>query len=747
MIPATAALYEEANARHVAIRQTARKAIIELQDDRSLRLALHARPRPQTMYAPGTYVAYWRSQKWSNGVLDQTCRWHGPAVVLGYVGRNLVVVRKRQIFRCAPEQVRGSTESELKLVETPNMDLLGIKHFIEKGALESKQYVDLVSEPYPGPASVPSEPIAQQSLPVPAPPTESEPTSVAERQVAVPTEPSAIAEGSSSTAVPSNRPSSSEPYPAPTAEASSSSSYGPMRRRVTGKAGEASLFRPGPVVQEDFSDLMKEIVPRLVEETIQAEQLELDEHRGTKRGHDVADPSELPSVSKSLRTQSPDRTDEGNTFASDEVEVLSAEQCSSFASDQTDRLDTEQIQELKQMWDDGCSIEILVAHYMQKKASKELPVSGHEPSVQVKIDEAKLIEWNTIVAKHAARIVCDEEADNVRRKCPKRIMGSRYVITVKQEEDAPPRMKARWCLQGHLDPDLMEKASHGDFQSPTLSQIGRNLLFQLLSSHRWRLKLGDIRGAFLSAGPLPSRYRPLYAKLPPGGIPGIPDNALIEILGHVYGLNDSPSAWFRKMCLELRQAGFEQSRFDPCLFYMREHGKLTGIYGIHVDDCATGGVGEKYERGLRQLQANFEFRKWREGDGDFCGANYSQCEKTFQISMSQEKFTQKIRPLHFSRDRLKDKQQPLNEKEIGCLRAINGSLNWLATQSRPDLSTQVSFSQQSFPQPTIADGLAANQAVRRARQHADQKIAFKSIPIDQLALMCHSDAAFANAKA
>ena len=81
-----------------------------------------------------------------------------------------------------------------------------------------------------------------------------------------------------------------------------------------------------------------------------------------------------------------------------------------------------------------------------------------------------------------------------------------------------------------------------------------------------------------------------------------------------------------------------------------------------------------------------------------------------------------------------------------CLRAINGSLNWLATQSRPDLSTQVSFSQKSFPNPAVGDALAANQAVRRARQHASMSLVYKSIPVSELTVMCHSDAAYANAR-
>ena len=106
------------------------------------------------------------------------------------------------------------------------------------------------------------------------------------------------------------------------------------------------------------------------------------------------------------------------------------------------------------MWEGGNSAEVLVASYMQKKAAKEIRCTGNPPALQCKVDEAKLLEWNTILAKHAARLVLGPEAEHVRRKFSHRIMGSRYVLTIKQEDDAPERVKARWCLQGHLDPDL-----------------------------------------------------------------------------------------------------------------------------------------------------------------------------------------------------------------------------------------------------------------------------------------------------
>ena len=149
IVPATAAAYEETVARSVALRQAARKAVIELQDDKALRLSLAARPRVLEHFAPGTMVAYWRTQKSQQGVIVRGGRWYGPAVVLGYVGKNLVVVHKKQIFRCAPEQVRKATSEEECLADTPRAELLGLKHLLETNALTSRQYVDLASDELP----------------------------------------------------------------------------------------------------------------------------------------------------------------------------------------------------------------------------------------------------------------------------------------------------------------------------------------------------------------------------------------------------------------------------------------------------------------------------------------------------------------------------------------------------------------------------------------------------------------------
>ena len=229
-------------------------------------------------------------------------------------------------------------------------------------------------------------------------------------------------------------------------------------------------------------------------------------------------------------------------------------------------------------------------------------------------------------------------------------------------------VKGRWCLQGHLDPDLAEKAESGCLKSPTLSQLGRMTLMQMIASHKWLLQLGDIRGAFLEAGPLEEKYRPLYARQPAGGIPGVPAEAVIEVLGNVYGQNDAPASWFREFTKEAQLCGWQPSKYDPCLFHLRSSKSqaLIGVLGVHVDDTALGGFGEEFEKSVQRLRARFPYRKWRTKSGEFCGAWYSQ-DDDFSITMNMGSFVDKIRPVNVpKRCNSKSSFSPSSDQSIAC---------------------------------------------------------------------------------
>ena len=266
---------------------------------------------------------------------------------------------------------------------------------------------------------------------------------------------------------------------------------------------------------------------------------------------------------------------------------------------------------------------------------------------------------------------------------------------------------------------------------------------QTIASFGWDLQLGDIKSAFLEAGLLDEKYRPLYAKEPPGGIPGLPGSAVIEVLGNIYGQNDAPAAWFNTFTQE---GGWKQSKFVNCLFTLRssKDNSLIGSMGLHFDDSAIGGHGAEFEAAVAKLRAKFPYLKWRINSGEFCGAFDKQCPKpkTKTVHMTMKACADKLRPANLKKGVSPD--APLDSFQIPTLQGINGSLNWLASQSRPDLSAQASMSQQAFPNPKIKHLKHVNDVVRRARMHSDLSITFKPIDPQHMTVVCHSAVAFAN---
>ena len=109
-------------------------------------------------------------------------------------------------------------------------------------------------------------------------------------------------------------------------------------------------------------------------------------------------------------------------------------------------------------------------------------------------------------------------------------------------------------------------------------------------------------------------------------------------------------------------------------------GQLTGVLGSHVVDTVTGGNGPDYEHALKLLRTRFPYRKWRVSQGEFCGAHYKQLPDDFSITMTQKVFADKVRPAHLSVSRRSNRAALLDKKEVGVLRATNGSLNWFPTR-------------------------------------------------------------------
>ena len=134
-------------------------------------------------------------------------------------------------------------------------------------------------------------------------------------------------------------------------------------------------------------------------------------------------------------------------------------------------------------------------------------------------------------------------------------------------------------------------------ESPTLSNMARNLLLAECAQRNYPLSVGDIRTAFLR-GDDTEISREVYAE-PPKEVREhlqMTDTQLSRIVKAIYGLLHAPKKWHESLPRFLQDDGWTVHALDPCLYKLVEpNGDVVGfLVGVHVDDVVTGGVGELY---------------------------------------------------------------------------------------------------------------------------------------------------------
>jgi hypothetical protein len=198
--------------------------------------------------------------------------------------------------------------------------------------------------------------------------------------------------------------------------------------------------------------------------------------------------------------------------------------------------------------------------------------------------------------------------------------------------------------------------------------------------------------------------------------------------------------------------GWKPCETDPCVFTLRAPGDATagksslpiGLILLHVDDLLCAGDGDYFFERLRTLHSRFDVGSFRVGEGEFLGSHLRQDMTTGTIEVSQSHYVEGMVPIRVSP--AANEETAATPEQISAFRALLGELGWLSKQTRGDLSVQVSFGQQSLPEPKVKDLRRANNALRRAKQHSELGLRYAPIPIKELAYVMHSDASLANIK-
>ncbi|CAE7915588.1 RE2, partial [Symbiodinium sp. KB8] len=234
---------------------------------------------------------------------------------------------------------------------------------------------------------------------------------------------------------------------------------------------------------------------------------------------------------------------------------------------------------------------------------------------------------------------------------------------------------------------------------------GIHLLLQILASNLsrgWKGYAGDVTAAFLCGEDL---ERELYLRQPKSGLGDLHPEQLLRIRKPIFGLVDSPSAWWQKFHKTLKKLRVKreseewmvvQSTLDHCIFMVQKIngydntnepllGTPEAYLGVHVDDVLL-------------------------------------VETTREVPDHHE----------------------ANEIEKHDNQSLIGALSWMASQTRPDLQVGVSMCQQCQKSPTVGDIKFTNQLARRAMEHKEEGLTFYPVNLQEAVLLCYHDAGWAN---
>jgi hypothetical protein len=151
------------------------------------------------------------------------------------------------------------------------------------------------------------------------------------------------------------------------------------------------------------------------------------------------------------------------------------------------------------------------------------------------------------------------------------------------------------------------------------------------------------------------------------------------------------------------------------------------------------GLTESYVPELRKaLEQRFTFGKWEENEADFAG-RHVKVEQD-RVTMHQEKYIlEKIQTIKLLKGKLSDKTQRLEQEDFELYRSLLYKVNWVAHQTRPEMSGIVSILASRLHQATIHDMCCLNKAATYLRATARQCLTLHKFDSSKMILVAASD--------
>ena len=304
-------------------------------------------------------------------------------------------------------------------------------------------------------------------------------------------------------------------------------------------------------------------------------------------------------------------------------------------------------------------------------------------------------------------------------------ISTKWIMTTK-EIDGKFTVKARLVARGFEDIN-----NQGKNDSPTCSKDSLRISLTIMASNQWKCMSLDVKTAFLQSHQL---ERDIYL-IPPKEAS---TSKLWKLNKAVYGLNEASRQWYNRVSDELIKLGMKRCQYDEALFYLHIQKVLVGIITVHVDDFLYGGTDQFHKTIILPLQRIFEIGRMCSTPMIYLGLYIDQTES--KIIVNQDQYIQSLEEVDIKD--AKDSERLLKSAEHKEYRRICGRLNWISTQTRPDIAFDVAMISANVNAPTIKHLKLANKIIRKVKS-TSVEIAFCKLE-NPLHLLVYCDASYAN---
>lgn len=395
----------------------------------------------------------------------------------------------------------------------------------------------------------------------------------------------------------------------------------------------------------------------------------------------------------------------------------------------------------------------IINDYVVYDVESECDLSlNEEPKTFRKAMESENSEkWSNAAEEEISSMNVNKVWDLVELPDGFKTVGCKWIFTTKRDSKGNlEKYKARLVAKGFTQKDGID---YTETFSPVSKKDSLRIVLALVAHYDLELHQMDVKTAFLN-GELEEE---IYMDQPEGFVATGTENLVCRLRKSIYGLKQASRQWYIKFNDTILSYGFVEIIVDRCI-YMKVSGSKFAILVLYVDDILIAANDMGMLRDVKKyLSSNFEMKDM--GEASYViGIEIIRDRSQGLLSLSQKGYINKVlkrygmdkcsigkAPIQKG-DQFSKMQCPKNELERKEMERIPyasvvGSLNYVQTCTRPDISFAVGMLGRYQSNPGMDHWKAAKKVLRYLQGTKEYMLSYRRS--DNIEIIGYSDSDYA----